>query len=67
MGQKTLGGGCEHVGEMEVSWGVSSWTIIGADKMERGKCFTCALSKGLEKCIVGTLHSHERLEVGKWN
>ncbi len=45
MGQKALGGGCEHVGEMEVSWGVSSRMI----KWKGGICFTCALSKGFGK------------------
>jgi hypothetical protein len=35
--------------EMGVGWGVWSWAIIGANRVEGGKGFACALSKGFNK------------------
>jgi hypothetical protein len=56
VGQEALGWGCGCVWEMGVSWKVWSWIIVRVDKMEGGKNFTCALSRGLGKCRVRASH-----------
>jgi hypothetical protein len=49
VGQESLGGGCRHVRDMGVGWGVWSWIIVGADRVKRGKGPKCALFKGIGK------------------
>jgi hypothetical protein len=49
MGQNTLRGGYEHVEKMGVGWRVWSWATIGVDKVEGGKGFTYAWSRGFGK------------------
>jgi len=46
MGQKTLGRGCQHVEEMGIGWGVWSWAIVRADRVQGRKGPTCACSWG---------------------
>ncbi len=40
--QETLGGGCKHVEDMKVGWGVWSCAIGRVGRMEMGKGPTCA-------------------------
>ncbi len=34
MGQEALRGGCGHVGEMGVGWGLWSWIIVRVDRAQ---------------------------------
>jgi hypothetical protein len=49
VGQETLVGSCKCIEEMMVGWGVWSCAIRGVNKVEGGKCSTCAWSKGFGK------------------
>jgi hypothetical protein len=63
-GQEALSEGHKCVGEMRVGWGVSSWTIVRASRVEGGKGFACALSKGFSRMLT---HSHKGLGASKGN
>ncbi len=67
MGQKALGGGCKYVGRMGVGWRLWSWANIGTDRMEKGKGFTCALFRGIEKVLGWGSTFTRNVGVGKGN
>ncbi len=46
MGQETLGGVCEYVEEMGISWGVWSWVIVRVYRVQGRKGPTCVCSWG---------------------
>jgi hypothetical protein len=60
VGQKTLGGICEHVEEMGIGWGVWSWAIVKANSCKGEKVLLVHVHEGLGKCRVGAL-TFERL------